>query len=278
MAKTQPIHNKNQISMNQAKDAGKNQNLSASNNSSHNRNASQNQAKNVSVPVEISGGSPKKDTSLNMNKSLNNTQNSVGIVKNSQDGSQKIPQPAAQAADDDDEYYGDEYYEEEEEEEEDEKANKPQQPADKFETVSSDSMQKIRKIVESQAKIPRIIVIKDQHGIEQEYEVLEESEEEDDLADGSINLSVSLGRDTKNLKVTSKGRTTGTDELSSRRRVLIDGDDMGDESFYIEEIIEESEEESDEMDNFGRSIGAGSAATLSINQMGSRNGGNYGPR
>ena len=40
--------------------------------------------------------------------------------------------------------------------------------------------------------------------------------------------------------------------MSSRRRVLIEGDgNLGDESFYIEEIIEESEEESDEMDNFG---------------------------
>lgn len=29
---------------------------------------------------------------------------------------------------------------------------------------------------------------------------------------------------------------------------MIDGDDVGDESFYIEEIIEESEEESDDLD------------------------------
>ncbi len=55
-------------------------------------------------------------------------------------------------------------------------------------TLSSDSMQKIKRIVESQARIPRIIVIKDQHGIEQEYEVLEESEEEEN----SVNLSVNL--------------------------------------------------------------------------------------
>ena len=50
---------------------------------------------------------------------------------------------------------------------------------------------------------------------------------------------------------------------SSRRRVpvQIDGDDQGDESFYIEEIIEESEEESDEMDNFG--IGQSAASGLS---------------
>lgn len=46
--------------------------------------------------------------------------------------------------------------------------------------------------------------------------------------------------------------------------MLIEGDgNLGDESFYIEEIIEESEEESDEMDNFG--VGA-SASGLS-NQL-----------
>ena len=48
-------------------------------------------------------------------------------------------------------------------------------------------MQKIRRIVESQAKIPRIIIIKDQYGVEQEYEVLEESEEEEN----SVQLSMS---------------------------------------------------------------------------------------
>ncbi len=42
---------------------------------------------------------------------------------------------------------------------------------------------------------------------------------------------------------------------------MIDGDLAGDESFYIEEIIEESEEESDEMDNYtynksGGAVGA----------------------
>lgn len=113
-------------------------------------------------------------------------------------------------------------------------------------------MAKIKKIVESQARIPRIIVIKDQHGMEQEYEVLEESEEEEDIS-GSVNLSVSHidGQD-RNLKVLNKGERQGDQQLSTRRRVLIEGEDMGDESFYIEEIIEESEEESDEMDNFGR--------------------------
>ena len=73
-------------------------------------------------------------------------------------------QPEDVAAVDDDDEYGDEYYEEEEEEEEDDKP-KPmkQQPVkqDKFETMSSDSMSKIKRIVESQARIPRIIVIKD---------------------------------------------------------------------------------------------------------------------
>ena len=106
-------------------------------------------------------------------------------------------------------------------------------------------MQKIKQIVESQARIPRIIVIKDQYGMEQEYEVLEESEEEE----GSINLSVSRQEGEKHLKVLNKGeRLDGADNMSTRRRVQIDGDNLGDESFYIEEIIEESEEESDEMD------------------------------
>lgn len=110
--------------------------------------------------------------------------------------------------------------------------------------MSSDSMDKIRRIVESQAKIPRIIVIKDIHGVEQEYEVLEESEEEEDGV--SVNLSIlGPGGDEKNLKVFNRGMPNGGGE-SMRRRVLIDGETLGDESFYIEEIIEESEEETDE--------------------------------
>ena len=64
-------------------------------------------------------------------------------------------------------------------------------------------MSKIRRIVESQAKIPRIIIIKDAHGVEQEYEVLEESEEEDDAA-SVTNLSISRGGD-QNYRVVSKG-------------------------------------------------------------------------
>lgn len=74
---------------------------------------------------------------------------------------------------------------------------------------------------------------------------MEESEEEDE--DGtSINMSViGPGSDGKSLKVINKGRSMGGGDESTRRRVLIDGDQFGDESFYIEEIIEESEEESD---------------------------------
>ena len=64
-------------------------------------------------------------------------------------------------------------------------------------------MQKIKRIVESQARIPKIIVIKDQHGNEQEYEVLEESEEEEN----SVNLSVNLrsGDGDRNIKVKNNG-------------------------------------------------------------------------
>lgn len=54
----------------------------------------------------------------------------------------------------------------------------------------------------------------------------------------------------RSFKVINKGvREESKDGLrvtsSHRRRVMIDGDDIGDESFYIEEIIEESEEESE---------------------------------
>lgn len=145
-----------------------------------------------------------------------------------------------------DDEYGDEYYEEEEEEEE----VVPIKPAvskqaavqDKHETQSSDSMQKIKRIVESQNKIPRIIIIKDQFGVEQEYEVLEESEEEEN----SVALSISgLDGLERSIRVTNKGASS-KENLSSRRRIQIEGQGFDDESFYIEEIIEESEEESDE--------------------------------
>ena len=134
---------------------------------------------------------------MQQNVSLNNTQdtkNTVSVVKE-----QQVPP-------NEEDEYGDEYYEEEEEEEEEEKKAPVGQVAtsQKHETMSSDSMDKIRRIVESQSKIPRIIVIKDAQGIEQEYEVLEESEEEEDAT--SVNMSV-LGPngDEKNIKVFSKG-------------------------------------------------------------------------
>lgn len=76
--------------------------------------------------------------------------------------------------------------------------------------------------------------------------MLEESEEEEDGL--SVSMSVlGPGGDERSIKVTNKGQSMGGDQ-STRRRVLIDGDQFGDESFYIEEIIEESEEETDEDD------------------------------
>ena len=87
--------------------------------------------------------------------------------------------------------------------------------------------------------------------------MLEESEEEEDvLSGGQANISISRSGTNieQNLKIVNKGQPAAQmeDGMSSRRRVLIEGDgNLGDESFYIEEIIEESEEESDEMDNFG---------------------------
>ena len=66
--------------------------------------------------------------------------------------------------------------------------------------------------------------------------MLEESEEEEN----SVNLSVSRGGPDgeKNLRVKNKlkGEDGGEMGSSTRRRVLIDGEPMGDESFYIEEI------------------------------------------
>lgn len=80
--------------------------------------------------------------------------------------------------------------------------------------------------------------------------MLEESEEEED----SVRMSVSRDGD-RSLKIVNKGiREPGVlDGLSSsqRRRVVVDGEGLGDESFFIEEIIEESEEESDDQDYNG---------------------------
>ena len=177
--------------------------------------------------------------------SLNQSQNTVSIVKNNL---AEQNQPDAPAADDDE--YGDEYYEEEEEEEEPEDPQQQQNKPKPQDAISNDTCSKLKRIVESQPRIPRIIIIKDSFGVEQEYEVLEESEEEEDI-EGSINMSVSRhdGQD-QSLKFVNKGQPG--EQLSTRRRVLIEGENMGDESFYIEEIIEESEEESDEMDDIGR--------------------------
>ena len=83
--------------------------------------------------------------------------------------------------------------------------------------------------------------------MEQEYEVLEESEEEENSV-SNLNFSVLKGEKEQNFKVKNNGVRDG-EQISTRRRVMIDGEGMDDESFYIEEIIEESEEESDEMDN-----------------------------
>lgn len=92
-------------------------------------------------------------------------------------------------------------------------------------------------------------MIKDQQGVEQEYEVLEESEEEENSV-SNLNFSVLKGEKEQNFKIKNNGVRDG-EQISTRRRVMIDGEGMDDESFYIEEIIEESEEESDEMDNYG---------------------------
>ena len=69
-------------------------------------------------------------------------------------------------------------------------------------------MSKLRQIVESQQKIPKIIIIKDEYGVEQEYEVLEESEEEN-----SIDLSVSRKEGELSLRVVKRGpHSRETDE------------------------------------------------------------------
>ena len=153
--------------------------------------------------------------------------------------------------------YEDEYYEEEEsEEEEDEsvtRSERDRKRAGAHERAKIDELQKIRQIVESQQKIPKIIIIKDEYGIEQEYEVLEESEEE-----GSIDLSVNRKEGDMSLRIKHNGpHSRRTDESYTddegqhhkrMQRVVIEGN--AEESVeYYEEVIEESEEESDAMDN-----------------------------
>jgi len=93
-------------------------------------------------------------------------------------------------------------------------------------------LEKLRNLVENNQPIPKIIVIKDENGVEQEYEVLEESEEEDS------NLSLRLRE------------SRGSDSGSRRSGVKIkkNGLDTDQSIEYYEEIIEESEEESDSQD------------------------------
>lgn len=67
--------------------------------------------------------------------------------------------------------------------------------------ISQDEIQKIKQIVESRPKIPRVIIIRDQNGIEQEYEVFEESEEE-----SSVNMSaVRSDGELRSLRVIKRG-------------------------------------------------------------------------
>ena len=151
------------------------------------------------------------------------------------------------AGDAEEDEYG-EYYEEDEEEEI-ETTRKDQHSGQ----AKLDEMSKLRQIVESQQKIPKIIIIKDEYGVEQEYEVLEESEEEK-----SIDLSVSRKEGQMSLRVVKRGphsRETDqsfTDDEGRHHkrveRIFIEGN--AEESVeYYEEVIEESEEESDAMDN-----------------------------
>ena len=122
--------------------------------------------------------------------------------------------------------------------------------------MSQEEIQKIKQIVESRPKIPRVIIIRDQNGIEQEYEVFEESEEE-----SSVNMSaVRSDGELRSLRVIKRGEIQNfehsgglSEDLSSsarkRKRVMVDIESAIEESFYIEEVIEESEEESDSLDD-----------------------------
>ena len=70
-----------------------------------------------------------------------------------------------------DEEYEEEYYEEEEESEieEDESMTRSERERKRLgahEKAKVDEMQKLRQIVESQQKIPKIIIIKDEYGVE----------------------------------------------------------------------------------------------------------------
>ena len=97
-----------------------------------------------------------------------------------------------------------------------------------------------------------MIVIKDAKGVEQQYEVFEESEEEASVT-VSVDRQLIYGEDgTVNLNVRKSTRGEGEDSqvTSNRKRVMIEGDNFDNESFFIEEIIEESEEETDEEEGF----------------------------
>ena len=92
--------------------------------------------------------------------------------------------------------------------------------------------------------------------MEQEYEVFEESEEE-----SSVNMSaVRSDGELRSLRVIKRGEIQNvehsgglSEDLSSsarnRKRVMVDIESAIEESFYIEEVIEESEEESDSLDD-----------------------------
>lgn len=115
-------------------------------------------------------------------------------------------------------------------------------------SITNRELKRLQELVENNKAIPEIIILKDEYGVEQEYEVLVESEEFNTSYLGS-----SQGTETKrSVKLRlRKSHESLTDSEGVHRRVKIVSEyeiPSNASCEYFEEVIEESEEESDFQD------------------------------
>lgn len=97
-------------------------------------------------------------------------------------------------------------------------------------------------MVEKNQPIPKVIIIKDEQGLDQEYEVLEESEEEESSQDlRGIDLSQFRPSESPHSNINLRPLSSAKGQI----KIATAQDNIEEESYeYYEECIEESEEES----------------------------------
>lgn len=113
------------------------------------------------------------------------------------------------------------------------------------EAATNFELQRLQQLLESNQVIPEVIILKDEFGVPQEYEVLVESEEFDTSYLGSSQGSQT--RRSVKLKL-RKSHESIVDSEGNRQKIKVvsEFDIPSDASCeYYEEVIEESEEESD---------------------------------